>query len=206
LLARVEGADTAALVRRFHAMVLRLCEGQALDAAFERRDGVTVADYLDMIERKTGALLEAALELGGLVGGADEAGRAALRTAGRELGRAFQIQDDLLDLTAESDGWGKTIGGDLVVGKRTFLLLRALERADGADRAWFGRILEERGLDSSAVPEARDRMERLGVLREARDAIEAHYRAGVEALAALPGGRATDALRELAARLMQRMH
>ncbi len=206
LLARVEGAPTAELVRLFHRMVVRLCEGQSLDTAFERRLDVTVPEYLDMIERKTGALLEAALELGGLVGGADEAGRAALRTAGRELGRAFQIQDDLLDLTAESDGWGKTIGGDLVVGKRTFLLLRALERADGADRAWFGRILEERGLDSSAVPEARDRMERLGVLREARDAIEAHYRAGVEALAALPGGRATDALRELAARLMQRMH
>ncbi|HLT47799.1 MAG TPA: polyprenyl synthetase family protein [Rubricoccaceae bacterium] len=205
LLARVEGADTAALVRRFHAMVLRLCEGQALDAAFERRDGVTVADYLDMIERKTGALLEAALEIGGIVGGAGEAGRAALRTAGRELGRAFQIQDDLLDLTAESDGWGKTIGGDLVAGKRTFLLLRALERAGGDERAWFARALDG-GLPAAEVAEARARMDRLGVLDDARAAVRRHSDAGLAALAALPPGPAADALRSLAERLVRRAH
>ena len=204
LLARVEGVDTAVLVRRFHEMVLRLCEGQALDAAFERRGDVSVAEYLDMIGRKTGALLEAALEIGGLVGGAGEEGCAALRTAGRSLGCAFQIQDDLLDLTAEGPGWGKAIGGDLVVGKRTFLLLRSLEVAEGRARAWFARALEG-GLPERDIPEARARMDRLGVLAEARAAVRRHSDEGLQALETLPPGPAALALRGLAEGLVRRL-
>jgi geranylgeranyl diphosphate synthase type II len=205
LLAQVEDADTAALVRRFHRMVLRLCEGQALDAAFERRADVTVPEYLDMVERKTAALLEAALEIGGRIGGAGEAEQAALGVAGRELGRAFQIQDDLLDLTAEHDGWGKAVGGDLVAGKRTFLLLRALERAEGPERAWLARVLDG-GLPAADVPQARVTMERLGVLEEARAAVRRHSEAGLRALGALPDGPAAEALRALAADLIGRQH
>ncbi|MDX1531177.1 MAG: polyprenyl synthetase family protein [Rhodothermales bacterium] len=191
-------------LRVFGTMVRRLCEGQALDAAFEQRDDVTVPRYLDMIERKTAALLEAALEIGGLIGGADEAARGRLRTAGRELGRAFQLQDDLLDLTADDPGWGKTIGGDLVQGKRTFLLLRSIELAEGDERAWFERVLDG-GLPESDVAEARARMERLGVLDEAAALAQAHYEAGRAALERLPAGTARSALLGLADRLGRRV-
>ncbi len=203
-LARIETDRTADIIRIFHRMVARLCEGQALDMAFERSGDVSVAAYLDMIERKTAALLEAALEIGALIGGADEESRARLCRAGRDLGRAFQIQDDLLDLTADDPRWGKTIGGDLMDGKRTFLLLTALEKTEGNERAFFSRIVEENGLAPAAVPEARARMESLNVLQEARDTVDENYKDGLTGLKALPAGPAALALQSVVERLMLR--
>ena len=185
-----------ALRERFHAMVARLCEGQALDMAFEARDDVTPEDYIRMIDGKTGALLELALAGGALAGGADEAAVRALGRAGREAGRAFQIQDDLLDLTATDPGWGKPLGQDLVEGKRTALLLDALAHSTAPDdAACFRDALG--GLDPSRVGEARDRMRRLGVLDRAAAAVEAHARASAEALAVLPPAPAAERLRGL---------
>jgi geranylgeranyl diphosphate synthase, type II len=204
LLARTRTPDLAALVHTFHRMVAAVCEGQALDAAFERRAAVTVDDYLDMISRKTGALLVCVMELGARVAGADQQILALLTTAGRELGLAFQIQDDLLDLTAQDDGWGKSIGGDLVAGKKTFLLLQSLDRAEGQERAWFERIVSDGGLPAAAVPEARSRMEALGVLEDAARAVETHTRAAIEALSDLPAGEAQRALIWLTSRLAAR--
>ena len=127
-----------------------------------------------------------------------------MRRAGHALGRAFQIQDDLLDLTADHADWGKTIGGDLVAGKRTFLLLSALERAGASDgdHAFWTRALG--GLPASDVPEARERMERSGVLRDAATAVEGYAADGRGALGALPPGPAAEALRSLAAGLVGR--
>lgn len=203
LLAQTEGADLGRLARAFYRMVARLCEGQSLDLHFESLDAVSVDEYLDMIDRKTGALLELSLELGGLVGGADEAALAALRRAGHALGRAFQIQDDLLDLTAESDGWGKAIGGDLVEGKKAYLSLRAVEWAEGEERAWLARAVHG-GLPAADVDEARERMARLGVLDDASDAVAQYVAEGEASLAALPAGPAADALRQLARSLATR--
>ena len=205
LLARTPTDRLAEMVRVFHRMVQRLCEGQALDEQFEAEDDVTVERYLDMIDRKTGALLEAVLVLGGLVGGADDEARGHLAEAGHAFGRAFQIQDDLLDLTAADDGWGKTIGGDLMEGKKTFLLLRALERADGDDRAWFRRIVTDGGLDAGEIGEARRRMDALGVLGEARREVLRHYDIGERALRHLPEGSGRDGLLWIAGRMAQRV-
>ena len=203
-IATTETSDLASLLRVFHRGVTRVCEGQALDTAFEGRDDVTVSAYLDMIEGKTAALLEAALEMGGVIAGADDEVRAALRRAGRSLGRAFQIQDDLLDLTATNASWGKPVGGDLVVGKKTYLLLTALEQSQGDEREFFADIVSRPGLEPGSVDEARDRMERLGVLEAARAAIEAEYRNGLDALALLPEGPSRDALIHLAEQLIGR--
>lgn len=201
LLARTETARLPEMLRAFHRMMLRLCEGQTLDESLARAPEATLEAYLDMIDRKTGALLEAALEIGTLVGGGDAEARATMRRAGRALGRAFQIQDDLLDLTAEGDGWGKAIGGDLVEGKKTFLLLSALEH-DG--NGWFRRIVREGGLPPEEVPEARRRMEALGVLEAAREAVGRYASEGEAALGALPEGPAAEALLWLARSLAHR--
>jgi geranylgeranyl diphosphate synthase, type II len=203
-LARTGGGDLASLMETFSVMVAAVCEGQALDEAFERRSDVTVADYLDMIYRKTGALLVCALDLGAQVGGGSEDEIARLATAGRELGLAFQIQDDLLDLTASDSAWGKTIGGDLVQGKRTFLLLRALELAGEEDRAWFSRVLDRPGIPVAEVPEARRRMEGLGVLDEAASRVRRHSEEGIAALSGLPATPARDTLIWLSERLATR--
>jgi len=204
LLAGTKSEDVVGLIEVFHRMVAAVCEGQALDKAFEARSRVTVDDYLDMISRKTGALVECVMALGGQIAGADDRVRTALTAAGRDLGRAFQIQDDLLDLTANHAKWGKTIGGDLIEGKRTYLLLRALEVASGEERAWFERIVNDSGLPVKSVDEARKRMDRLGVLADASQQVERHSAAAVSALEALPATQSRDTLAWLARSLASR--
>lgn len=206
LLAQGPADRLAEVIRRFHRMVARLCEGQTLDKDFEQREDVSVDDYLHMIDCKTGALLEASCELGGLVGGATAAQTAVLGRIGRHVGRAFQVQDDLLDLTADDARWGKTIGGDLVVGKKTFLLLRTLERTEGAAHAWFARAVRDGGLPVEDVPEARARMEAVGVLEEARQAVRYHSAAALDCLDELPEGGARETMRWLIRRMQRRLH
>lgn len=203
LLGRTESDRVLDALLAYHATVARLCEGQALDLAFETRRDVTPEAYLGMIDGKTGALLELALDLGALVGGASDDDREALRAAGHALGRAFQIQDDLLDVTASGDGWGKAVGGDLTAGKRTWLLLRAIELArTDDDRAFFDAALD--GLSPEQVDDARERMRRLGVLEEAAAAAADYAARGTDGLAVLPDGPAADALRVLARSLATR--
>ena len=192
--ARTSSGRLAELVHAFASMVAALCEGQALDKDFERLAQVSTAQYLDMIDRKTGALLSVALEMGGIIGDAPEEMLAALRSIGCLMGRAFQIQDDLLDLVAGDPGWGKAVGGDLMEGKKTFLLLEALERAEGEDRAFFARIRKDSGLVESEIPEARRRMRALGVLDAARERVQQHSEAALAQVQVLPPGLATSAL------------
>jgi geranylgeranyl diphosphate synthase type II len=197
LLGEVEIADMEALYDVYHPMVEQLCRGQALDAALEEEADVSVEAYLDMIDGKTAALLSTAFELGAIVGGASTAEQDRLQRAGRLVGRAFQIQDDLLDLTADGDDWGKAVGGDLVTGKKTFLTLRALERAEGEEYEWFARIVTDRGLPKTDVTEARERMARLGVFDDARDAVQRYTDRAREQLQVLPEGHSSTSLRWL---------
>ena len=206
LLARTRVHNLNALLETFSRMVTRLCEGQSLDKAFETRRHVSVDDYLRMIDRKTAALIQASLELGGQIGEASSETREVLRRTGRHIGRAFQIQDDLLDLVADNDRWGKQIGGDLIEGKKTFLLLRALERAEGEEFTWFFRIIESGGLPEENVDEARDRMERLGILQEARSAVAHHSAAAKDELDLIPSGPPAGALYWLIGQMEARMH
>lgn len=206
LLARVETDRLPRLMRVHSEMVARLCEGQTLDKAFETRHDVTVTDYLHMIDCKTGALLQTALELGGLVGEASEAHLATLREIGKQVGRAFQIQDDLLDLVAKDARWGKPIGGDLIAGKKTLLLLATLERAKGAQHDWFASILHNGGLPAREVSRARTQMDHLGVLDDARQAVLRHTTAALDYLGALPQGSAVETIGWLIQRMQARMH
>ena len=203
LIARTEGVPTGLLMRAHYETVARLCEGQTMDMAFETRADVAADEYLDMIDRKTGALLEHALDVGARVGGADGPAVDALRQSGRALGRAFQIQDDLLDLTASADGWGKPVGGDLVEGKRTYLVLLARERATPDDHAWLQAVLSG-GLAPERVGHVRGRLGRLGVLADAAAAVDRYTDEGRQGLAALPPGPAADGLRALALGLASR--
>ena len=206
LLTRVSSEQPAEILRVYHQMVRLLCEGQAYDTAFESRTDVTVADYLHMIDRKTGALIEAAFVIGGLLGNADASALESLRQVGHGMGRAFQIQDDLLDLIAQDTRWGKKIGGDLIEGKKAFLLLKALERAEGDDLAWFQRIVDEGAMDPALVDDARARMDRIGVLATAADEVERYSALALEGLAQLPAGPPTSALGWLIEKMQRRHH
>ena len=191
----------------FDEMVGHLCEGQALDKQFESVPVISLSDYEQMIDSKTGALLRASLELGGLTAMAPEVDRVKLREIGVHLGRAFQIQDDLLDLVADDHRWGKTVGGDLVEGKKTYLLVRALELASGDERAFFERLVLNGGLEHEEVPRARGFLTEMGIVSEARDAVNAHTEAALTLIQSIESSAAPRAtLANLVEQLRVRMH
>ncbi len=205
LLTQVSRGDLRKMLERYHQMVTRLCEGQALDKEFEARTDVSLEAYMHMIDGKTGALIQTALVLGGMIGEASEEVLRHLEAIGWHLGRAFQIQDDLLDLIAEDQRWGKPVGGDLVEGKKTYLLLRALERAAGEDARFFQELVQRGGLNPSRIPEARERMEALGVVEEARGEVLKHYEKARATLVYLPSNRAAYALHWLLEKMSNRV-
>ena len=203
---RVPKSISGTLHPPFHRTVRKLCEGQTLDLVLETRSEATVDDYLEMIDLKTGALLSLSFEIGGYVGNASHAQTSSLASAGSHIGRAFQIRDDLLDLTADDERWGKTVGGDLRAGKKTFLLLTALSRAEGNEKAWFQKIVDNGGLPGEDIPEAKSRMEALGVLDDAREAISYHTDASRGHLDVLPENDASGTLRWLLTQMQRREH
>lgn len=127
------------VLKSFNSAAIDVCIGQQLDMDFERASVVTQEDYLKMIELKTAALIAASAKIGAILGGADEREAETLYEFGRNLGIAFQIQDDLLDVYGDVKTFGKVSGGDIVADKKTFLFVKAMEIADAKQR----RILRE---------------------------------------------------------------
>lgn len=114
----------------FSLTALEICEGQQMDMEFETRKDVSEDEYLEMIRLKTSVLLAASLKIGALLGGASPEDAARLYDFGINLGVAFQLKDDLLDVYGDARVFGKNIGGDIVCNKKTYLLIEAFERAD----------------------------------------------------------------------------
>ncbi len=115
------------LAQLFSKTALQVCEGQQYDIDFETRDDVTKPEYLKMIEYKTAVLVAAALQMGGIIAGACEQEQHNIYEFGRNLGIAFQLQDDYLDAFGEPETFGKQVGGDIIANKKTFLYLNVLE-------------------------------------------------------------------------------
>ncbi len=206
LLSEVSHARLSEMIALHQHTLRMLCEGQFCDMAFETRKDVSVDEYLSMIDRKTAALLQSSLQMGGLAGhaGGEELDR--LREIGGHIGRAFQIQDDLLDLTAVDSRWGKPIGNDLTAGKKTFLLLTALELSHGSDHEWFASILDGGGLPVRRIPGVKEKMENLGVLEAAKTSIIFHSDESLRIVSSLPAGRSRELLSFLIRQMQQRLH
>jgi geranylgeranyl diphosphate synthase type II len=133
----------------FNETALQVCEGQQYDMNFACQPKVSLADYLHMIELKTSVLLAASLKIGALCGGASDNDAQKLYEFGRNLGLAFQIQDDYLDVYADQDKFGKTVGGDIAENKKTFLLIKALELAQGQHAIDLKRHMENELLSTN---------------------------------------------------------
>jgi geranylgeranyl diphosphate synthase type II len=129
LLSQTPKAQLIQILPLFNQMALQVCEGQQFDMDFEKRLDVTIEDYLMMIERKTALLLAASLKIGAIIGGADKRDASFLYEFGRNIGMAFQLQDDLLDVYASSSVLGKETGHDILTNKKTILLVEALNIA-----------------------------------------------------------------------------
>ena len=119
----------------FSQAMLEICDGQAFDLAYEKYDEIDLTDYLNMIARKTGRLLGLACQLAAIIAGASPKVVNNLYLFGLELGQAFQIQDDLLELTADQAEMGKSLGSDLTAGKKTFPIIMALNDLPAGQRA-----------------------------------------------------------------------
>jgi geranylgeranyl diphosphate synthase type II len=118
------------LAKLFSRTALQVCEGQQFDVDFESKDDVVLSEYIKMIDYKTAVLIGAAMKMGAIVGGASLGCRENIYSFGRNLGIAFQLQDDYLDAFGNPENFGKQIGGDIIANKKTFLYLKALENGE----------------------------------------------------------------------------
>ncbi len=153
-----------------HGLV-EVCEGQSLDTGFETRKIVSHNEYIEMIRKKTAALAQMCCELGAYLVNGSKQDIKALSDYGKYLGIAFQIQDDLLDITADKVDFGKRIGGDLIEGKKTFLFIEALEKAKGKDKEDLLKVIANKGIRSNQIEKYKQLYEKLGVIEDAKAAI-----------------------------------
>ncbi|MGM9745341.1 MAG: polyprenyl synthetase family protein [Paludibacteraceae bacterium] len=137
------------IVPLFTKTALQVCEGQQLDIDMERCEAATLSEYFEMIRLKTAVLLAAALKMGAIVAGADATDAQLLYDFGIDIGIAFQLRDDYLDTFGNAATFGKRIGGDILCGKKTFLLITALDRADDTQRQIIKQAIADKQLDDA---------------------------------------------------------
>ncbi len=142
------------LTSLFSKTAIEVCEGQQYDVDFETRDDVTIPEYIKMIEYKTSVLVATAMKMGALVAKAPQKDADAIYEFGRNLGIAFQLQDDFLDAFGDPETFGKQVGGDIRENKKTFLYLKALEKANKQDKESLLHLYSIKPEDSTAKVEA----------------------------------------------------
>lgn len=187
--ARVDEAVLQPVLEVFNTTAMEIYEGQQWDMDYEHRAEVTEADYIEMIRLKTSVLLGCACKMGAIIAGADEANAKALYEVGLNLGLAFQLQDDVLDVWGDEATFGKEIGGDIMNNKKTYLLINALNRAQGDDLGGLRRwITDEYAMRQEKVPAVRAIYERLGLRQLAQEAIAAYTQKALDGLAQVAMG------------------
>lgn len=190
----------------FSEHALGVCGGQQLDMDFEQRERVSVAEYREMIRLKTAVLVSGALRIGATIAGAAAGDVRLIGAFGEHLGLAFQLRDDLLDAFGDPAKTGKQQGGDLLAGKKTFLLIRGLELSAEQGR---GSLPAEMAKPSAQrdVPRMLAELEALGVRHEAERAVQSEEQQAAAALDAIAVDEARKTpLRALSAQLMGRSY
>jgi len=141
LLCETKDTDLKSLIACFNKAATEVCEGQQIDMNFEKMGHVTSEQYIQMITLKTAVLLGASLQLGAIIAGASLQDQLHVYEFGKQIGIAFQIQDDILDAFGHSDKIGKKIGGDIVANKKTILMIEARKRADESQLLQLDELL-----------------------------------------------------------------
>ncbi|SER46791.1 polyprenyl synthetase family protein [Pedobacter rhizosphaerae] len=146
-LAKVNPVFLKDVLDTFNETAQGVCEGQQLDMEFESRNDVSIDEYINMIRLKTAVLLGGALKLGAIIANSDKKDADLLYQFGENIGIAFQLQDDILDVYADPEKFGKQVGGDIIANKKTFLLLEALTLAQGENKATLEEWLNKKNFD-----------------------------------------------------------
>lgn len=162
--------------------LIEVCEGQSLDTDFETRKNVSIDEYITMITKKTAMLLKMCCEIGSLLVDANPRDIKILSDYGLNLGIAFQIQDDLLDIIGDQKKFGKKVGGDLIEGKKTFLFLRALNKSRGDNKQALLRVIRNKGIKPSEVNKYKRIYEELDVIQDAKREIELYTNSALKAI------------------------
>ena len=191
------------VLQLFNKTAIEVCEGQQLDMDFEQRNDVTLEEYIHMITLKTSVLLAASLKKGALVAGALGDSANKLYEFGKNMGIAFQLQDDYLDAFGAPEKVGKQPGGDILANKKTFLLVKALQNADAAQQKQLNDLLA--GNDDNKVAAMLALFTATNAEKECRDAVAHYSDLAFQCLeeVAIPSKR-KEPLRELAGYLLQR--
>lgn len=179
----IEPEKLKVVLKAFNQSAAEVCEGQQWDMDFETTDQVTEAEYINMIRLKTAVLLGFSLELGAILADAPEQDRKALREFGTNIGIGFQLKDDLLDAYADPEKFGKQVGGDIIANKKTFLLIKARERAKGKTKKQLDEWLALRKFNKNKkVAGVKAIYDELGVPALAEKKINQFFRKGFDSL------------------------
>lgn len=201
-LSKVDVSVLKPVLDTFNQTAQGVCEGQQLDMEFETRNDVSIAEYIEMIRLKTAVLLGGAMKLGAIVGGADEQNAELLYQFGENLGVAFQLQDDILDVYGDPEKFGKQVGGDIISNKKTFLHLKAKELIQTNET---DILLGEHQNTSDKVKAVTRLYDNYGIKELAKAQMEKYLAKAYQALDDLTvdKNRKTN-LRELAKQIMER--
>lgn len=196
------------VLRLFNKMATQICEGQQYDVDFENKEEVSIDDYLKMIRLKTSVLLATALQIGAYIAGAEEQQQEALYQFGINVGLAFQIQDDILDVWGEPDTFGKAVGGDISCNKKTFVYLEAMrilgenhEEEKRALQSWYSQVLDD---NTEKIAAVKGLFEQFNVRAACETVVENYTQKALQILNGLPQNAAIEQLSQLANKLNTR--
>lgn len=175
-MAKCPAAKLGDVLALFTETALEIGEGQQYDMEFENRDDVKEAEYIEMIRLKTSVLLACAVKMGAILADAPAGDADNLYKFGEQIGLAFQLQDDFLDVYGDPAIFGKAIGGDITSNKKTFMLINAFNHATPGQRAELGRWVAARDFDAGEKIAAVTRIyNEIGIDRMAKDKIEQYF-------------------------------
>lgn len=194
------------VVDLFSLTALEICEGQQLDMDFEQRSDVTEQEYIEMIRLKTAVLLAAGLKIGAILGGASKEDAAYLYDFGVQIGIAFQLQDDLLDVYGDPAVFGKNIGGDILCNKKTYMLIKALEHANDTQLVQLTKWLAvDSGQPNEKIAAVTELYNEIGIKTICEDKMRDYYTRAMKSLDAVSViGTKKQELKDLVEHLMYR--
>ena len=203
----VSDADIVSVNEAITEASLEMIEGQHLDVAFEGRSDIGMDGYLDMISRKTGALIRTPMHVGAIMGTHDQAVIESFRECGRSLGYVFQIRDDVLGIWSEEKTTGKPVGADVRRKKNSLPIVHAMSQADRVQKQALERVYEKENVVDADVETVLDIMDSLGTEAFANSLAAEHCERGLERLAGIeiPSDARAD-IEELSTFLLIRQH
>jgi geranylgeranyl diphosphate synthase, type II len=206
LMANTPEALLGPVLEEFSKTALEVCEGQQMDMDFESRMDVTESEYLEMIRLKTAVLLGASLKIGARIGGADATMAESLYKFGSNIGISFQLQDDWLDVFGDEAVFGKSIGGDIVCNKKTYLLITAQNHLNGQSKKELNRWLLKKEFDrDEKIAAVRNLYAEANVSGKARAMMDYYYHNAIRQLDLVSGStEIREELRGFARQLMER--